>query len=63
MEVNQIIEMTDATVKFCVSWVTILMCDLIVRECDHPTGLAGFTIRSVMCLCDRVCRACATAER
>ena len=50
MEVNQIIDMRDETVKFCFSWVTILMCDLIVRACAHPTGLAGFTIRSMMCL-------------
>ena len=50
MEANQVIDMRDETVKFCVSWVTILMCDLTVGACAHPTGLAGFTIRSMMCL-------------
>ena len=50
MEVNQIIDMRDQTVKFWVSWVTILMCDFILRAYAHPTGLAGFTTRSMMCL-------------
>ena len=31
-------------------FLPIAMCDLVVRAYAHPTGLAGFTIRSMMCL-------------